>query len=114
RFSGGRADRPARRSGVELRPGHEHGELRAALRSRARQDDDGRVLHDVPALSSAAFAVSSTRRRLMQTRFLIFAVTMAAQGAWAQNYIVQSQSSPYQGITGGTQITAWTAHGAFG
>src|SRR6476620_4379991 len=41
-------------------------------------------------------------------RLPIFAAMFLAQAALAQNYVIQSQSSPYQGIVGGTAITTWT------
>ncbi len=40
------------------------------------------------------------------------ALVLASATGWAQNYVVQSQSLPYVGITGGTPIT-FTAHASF-
>jgi subtilase family serine protease len=49
----------------------------------------------------------------MKTRFPIWVAMFLAQGALAQNYVVQSQSMPYASIVGGTAITTWTPTDVF-
>ncbi|MBK7858469.1 MAG: putative Ig domain-containing protein [Archangiaceae bacterium] len=46
------------------------------------------------------------------TKLAIIVALFAAQTALAQNYIIQSQTTPYVGITGGTAVTAsqWVPH----
>src|SRR5688572_22728602 len=49
----------------------------------------------------------------MIKRVLFCAVMVAASGAFAQNYVIQSQMMPFAPLTAGMPITAWTVHTGF-